>query len=58
MCLSLSLGSQMLPPAKLVKATTYRRSNSTYCASSIMLCVATVYAAERDMFAIAKLLFF
>ena len=36
----------MPPPAKRVKATTYRRNNST-CASSICYaCVVSVYAAD------------
>jgi len=36
MCLRLSCGSQMPPPAKRVKATTYRRNNSTYYCASIV----------------------
>jgi len=43
MCLRLSWGSQMPPPAKWMKATTYRRNNSTYYSASSISYVLLVF---------------
>jgi len=48
----------MPPPAKWMKATTYRRNNSTYySASSISYVLLVFMQLTHDQFAMAKFLF-
>ena len=55
MCLRLSWGSQMPPPAKRVKATTYRHDYPEVTQLWLRLLFMQL---TRDLFAIAKYLFF
>ena len=55
MCLGFFWGSQMPPPAKLVKATTYRRDSPELTQLWLWL---VFMQLTRDLFAIAKFLFF